>query len=730
MARAQGDALGYRLVGNAGDGGPHAVARAGGVGIAPSSFGLDATTLGPQYGADGIWNSQRKAELLFRQRYYRCQSHDLKNYDFNGNLIGKGGARQSVTQGFISQSANSPDYYVPLSARRPSVPYRLARKIVGAFTGLLFGHGRWPQMRSDDPDTQAWAEAIVAAGKLQVRMTQARNLGGSCGAVGISWKWAEGKPRFKVHDAAFLHVVEWADEDERIPAHVTQLEQREHEVEDPKTKKLKRVPFWYRQDWTPVADVVFRPVEVTDEEPDWASLVDEERSEAHGHGRCHFAWIQNLPADDLESEDGQPDYAEAYEPLDSLDMLNSVLHKGTVLNLDPTLVVKANPEEVEIGGGMIIKKGSDNAIVPGESGDAKYLEISGSSVDAGIKLVEKERDQILETTECVLVDPDKAAASGQSSVALKIIYAPMIAKTDLLRGAYGGAIERLVNDVTDYARRHLPDEPGQRVVEDVPVMNDNGEPIEGEDGVPVYEERDVEFFVDLPARVVTKPRLDEQGKPVTEEDGTPVVDEEQVPTLPGAGDVTLEWGEYFKPTADDLQKSTAAISQAAGGKPVMSQRAAVELNANNFNRDPNQEWVDVQREVAAERAHEAAVQAGMFPKLDASGGFGDTLSFEAEQKKADSEQMQTLTVREVRAAMGLPPLVDESGAESPDNDLTFAEFLAKAAARGTAEGTGEGGGAPPVPVPTDPEEKNPGSFPAPAQGDDEPPEPTPFAPAG
>lgn len=711
---------------NTGDGGPHAFEVRNGVGIAPSSFGMAATTLGPEYGADGIWNSARKQELEFRQRYYRCTSHDWKSYDFGGRMISSG--RQSMTQPLMSQSSATPDYYVPMSARRPSVPYRLARKMTGAFTGLLFGHGRWPQMRSDDPDTQAWAEAIAKAGKLQGQLTQARNLGGSTGTAGISWRWVGGKPRFKAHDAAYVHVLEWEDEDEKIPSHVTKLKQRMHTVTDEKTGRPKEVAFWYREDWTLVADVVFKPAEVTDDEPDWARYIDEEQSEEHRHGRCHFVWVQNLPCDDVEAEDdGQTDYAEVYEPLDSLDILNSVLHKGTVLNLDPTLVIKADEENDPRG---VVKKGSDNAILPGLAGDAKYLELSGMTVEAGIKLVDKEKEQILETCECVLLDPDKAAASGQSSVAMRIVYAPMIGKADLMRGSYGGAIERLLNDVTDYARMYLPDEPGQLVVEDVLVENDNAD---DPDAVPVYEDREVEFFVDLPPRVTTTPRLDSNGDPVMGEDGKPVEDETREEQHPGAGAITIEWGEYFKATADDLQKMGQAISTAAGAKACLSQRTAVELTANAFNRDPNQEWEAVQLEVAQERTHEAAVSAGLLPSADANpevqapGGGG--YSRAKGSYEIDDQIKQLLTVRAALALVGQPPLLDpDTGLESEDNDMTIVEFQAKAAAKGTAEGTIDGGGAPPAPPAL------PGTLPAPGEnpgsrpGDDDPPEPTPFAP--
>ncbi len=688
---AKGTALVFKLPTDRGDGGPHAMRN----GVAPSSFGMDATTLGPDYGAHSIFGGGRRKELQFRASFFRCENHDWKTNDINGIQIPSG--RQSMTQPMLSQNAQAPSYFVPMSSRRPNNPYRLARKIVGSFTGMLFSHGRWPQLRSDDPETQDWAEAIVKACNLQGAMIRARNTGGACGVVGLSWGWVDGRPRVRVHDGALIHCLEWSDEDEQIPKHVTELYKFQRTVVN-KKGNAERVDFWHRRDWTELADVVFRDCEVTDDEPVWE--IDEERSYVHNHGRIHFEWIANLPDDEVDSTDGQPDYPECYEQLNTLDITNSVVVMGSIRNLDPTLVVKAEADLI----GTVIRKGSDNAITPGLNGDAKYLELTGSTITSGMVLVDKEAQQILETCDCVLADPDKIAASGMSSVALKIVYAPMIAKCDIMRPQYGGAMERCIDGLTDFARLHMPDAPGQQVLmpveEDDPatdevVLDEDGNPID-----PEPKEEAVEFYFNLPPRQIETPVLDADGNPTGEQRVT------QEPRRPGTGALSLEWGEYFKPTADDIQKSTQSISQAAGGKSVMSQKTAVELTANLFNRDANQEWVDVSKETAEARTHELAASAGMFPGaggapdpdsgLTHKGAFGRD---EDEQITVD-EAIDQLTVNEVRAALKPPrgPLTMQDGSLNPDGFLPVAEYKAKVSAKGTVDGETEAG-APPVEAP-------------------------------
>lgn len=611
---AQGTALLYRLPSDRGDGGPHSVEH----GVAPSSFGMSATTLGPSYGAASIIGTMRRAELEFRERYYTCRQHDHKTYNFSGSVIPSG--RQSMVQPLMSSNAARPAYFVPMSSRRPSNPYRMGRKVVGSFTNMLLSHGRWPQMRSADHDTQDFAEAVVAACSMVVEMIRARNAGGSCGVVGLSWGWFEGRPRVKTHEGRNLHCLEWADENELVPAHVTELWTFKKQVPNPKTGKPELKPFYHRLDWTVEADIVFKDVPVPErlgDEPEWELFIDHQATVVHRHGRIHFEWIANLPDDATDSQDGQPDYAETYEQMDTLDIVNSVVVRGAILNLDPTLVLAVDPDTV----GNVVKKGSEDALTVGIGGQASYLELAGTSIDGGLKLFNEIKGQILETCECVLNDPDKAAAAGMSSVALKVIYAPMIAKCDVLRMTYGRAIERVVNGLIDFARQHLL---GEAVLDETelapptevpdpfaePVLDESGNPMPAND-TPAPT---VQFYVDLPSREETEPVMGPDGLPTDQQQ---VVSRER---RPGQGTITLEWGEYFKPTADDNQKTSAAVGQAVAGKAIMSQRAAVELIANLYNLDPNREWIEVSKEneIAAKQA--ASANQGMFPPTGGAAG--------------------------------------------------------------------------------------------------------------
>jgi hypothetical protein len=555
-----------------------------------SSFGLDLTTLGPEFDANALFNSDRIRELQYRDSFFTATNHDHKLFDMNGRMVRPGKmSNQPLLSGAV------PSVYVPLDQRRPSTPYRLARKIVTSFSGMVFGYGRFPQYRSDDIVTQDWAQALSDALGMEINMIRARNLGGRSGTVGISWALVAGEPRLKVHKGYHIHCLEWDDEDQRIPSHVVELYQSKTIAARGKEQWM-----WRRRDWTRTADVVFLPQPVGKKTPEFWEI-DQDASYEHGDTKCHFYWIENLPDDDEDGScDGSPDYAVAYEQLVSLDMLNSVNVQGGIKNLDPTLVLRMDEEDV---GKAVVQKGSDNALRTGVSGDAKYLELSGSSIAAGISLVSTNKSQILEITECVAPDPDAIAAAGTSSVALKMVYAPMLVKCSILRYQYGRTIIRVLEDITAYARRFMPDltaaTPEDRYVHEQ-VLDAEGN---------VVEDEPIEFTMALPPRVESTPTLGPDGNP------TGAITKTSVERTPGTGRIWLEWGPYFQPTADDDQKEAQALSVAAGAKPVMSQQTAVELHANAHDRDGQEEWSRIQRETATTTAQQAQANSGMFPSI-------------------------------------------------------------------------------------------------------------------
>lgn len=576
---------------------------------ASPDWGLLPEHLTAAYDAEGIYSGERAGNLDFRSKFYYARLHDSKPFDMNGLPISSVSAGPATmtpgfpgSQGFLASSGGP--QWVAFSQRRPNAPYRLSRSIVKAFTAMLWGDQRWPSLHSDDSETQAFCEAIVKAANLKNRFTRLRNIGGATGTAGVSWLFRAGRPIVHVHSGRFCEVLEWDDIDEFIPRHVTELYRttaRRMTDDGP-----QRYEVWQRHDWTMQADIVFKPVEVLPDNP-IAWVIDEERSFRHGDNECHFIWIPNFPDDeDPSAVDGQPDYAECYEQLDTLDISNSILVQGVNRNLDPTLVIKReNPENVKA-----VRKGSDNAIVVDPTGGAEYLTIPADIVTTGEALITLHRKQVLEVAQCVIADPNEVAAAGTSSLTMKLVYGPMCGATDLLREPYGVGLVRLLEQMQRSAKRAMSGEqPEQPEVPVAPVDEESeaeAAAMSGdEEEALIFEPEDlppneqeparVDYFLALPPRVVSEDVLGSDGKPTGE------VNKKLVEQRPGEGKIELVWGDYFTPTSDDKQKTMTTLGTAAGGKAIISQRTAVETSAELLDKDATEEWQRVQDEAAAAR---------------------------------------------------------------------------------------------------------------------------------
>jgi hypothetical protein len=563
--------------------------------IDTSAFGLSADSLGPPgFKAKSLVNSIRYATLDRRQQYYECSQHDFKKFDFDGRPVPQGPGPN--VQPLLT--VDPPAFFIPLKMRKPSNPYRMVRVIVNSFTDMIFGEGRWPTILvKGDENAQDYCQALSEAADLPSIFVDARGIGGSQGSVGISWRFTDGKPIVEVHQPKNIYVHVWKNRDLLEPAHVIECYRFTKDEWDPVKKAMVKNLYWFRRDWTTEADVLFKPVLYKEgSDPTW-EVDEEETSEPHNDGECHFIWIQNQKSKEV---DGVADVHGCWDQCDNLDIINSVLSRGTILNMDPTLVLKMDPLKVAKQG---VSKGSDNALVTGEGGDATYLEISGASAEAGIKIFKLSRANNLETTQCVICDPDQVLAQGTSSVAQKMLYAPMLSVCNKIRTRYGRAIRTLLLQMLRSARKHLADQSVEL----------------SEDGT---ESRMVPW-IDLPPRVeeVEQPVMDEFGQDM----GTTEKVAIQITRDPGLGEnIEISWGPYFPLTAEEQQQLVTTLTTANGGAKLISSESSVELAARAFSLDPTIEKSRIEKDNNEQVVNQSAMfgdqtgwTGGAVPDVDA-----------------------------------------------------------------------------------------------------------------
>jgi hypothetical protein len=505
-----------------------------------------------------VANNPRSYHLDAMESYYRATQDDGKMYDWDGNMMGYGG-----------QADVQPGWYVPMKRRRPCARYDLGKLIVTRLTSMVFGSERFPELRIEgDPDAQDYVRALAEASRLSTRMIEARNLGGAVGTACLSFCFKNGLPRVEVHNAKHCTVLSWVDEDEKVVKAVLKAYTYPRQVFDPEAGKLRTVNYYYARYWDEEREIIWDPIpQRVAETQRWQQY--SHKTVEHKFGFCPFYWIQNLP--DSQNLDGESDYEGLTENFDQLNQLLSADTKGVKANCDPTLVVKMDPNMNEGN----IQKGSNNAIF--SPNGAAYLTLPETATKAAENTMEKIRAYTLDVAGVVLTDPEKMSGSAQSAQAMRIIYAPMLAKCDLLREQYGAfGLKRVLLGMLEAARK-----------------------INGNVVVDMQTGERITQAISLPKRAVRELPDDAEEDVVTQ----------FVDRKPGTSSVLeLNWLPYFQPTWADVQSAAEAVKMANGEKAVISQRTGIEAVAGIFGiGDVDQELhqIDEERQKALKLAKDA-----------------------------------------------------------------------------------------------------------------------------
>jgi hypothetical protein len=476
------------------------------------------------------------------EQYFRNRQDDHKQYDWDGCLRQVGG---------IDLFDPEPVAYpVAYGARRPNARYNLPKVIVSNLTQMTLAGSSFPEIQceGDEPAQQAlreWSKIM----QLPARIAEARNFGGQQGTACWSLGVSQSRFRVDVHNPKHCSILEWADRANFIPKRVLKAYQFTRDKVDPESNSLKTFTFWYVRYWDQNSDTTWEeiPAEVA-EQPDWASTVAPSYSYQHGWNLCPFYWVQNLC--DSQEEDGEGDYEGIEDKFDEMNALLSSTSRGSRKNVDPTTVVRDVEPDDET-----LSKGSD-AVIYAPNG-AEYLEMKGTGATSALQVLDQLRLIALEEAQVVVPREDKITGAAQSAAAMRILYRPMIAKCNLLRGQYGPPIQRTLQDMLTVAR--------------------------------VIRKR-VTRVVDAAGAWLR----DEQ------ESVTPALD-------PGITDlVTLVWPPYFEPTAIDIKDAVTTAQAASGGKPVIAHATAVEYTARMFGvHDVDEELKAIEAEAQEQADRDA-----------------------------------------------------------------------------------------------------------------------------
>lgn len=366
------------------------------------------------------------------------------------------------------EERNGAGEYVPLKRRKPSVRTgsNLLRAVVEDSASMLFGEGRFPDVictNEKDTETARHITDLIKETGLAEKMRTAAYRG-SIGSVALHLRVltnrkAQNRAYVDVKDT--LHLTpEW---DENEPDRLVKITEK-YKINAAEARALgvsigkedARALFWFQRIYDEASETWFVPWKVErrdDTKPPHVPVVDHDRTITHGLGFCPWVWIKNLHGgDDL---DGGCTFKAGVETCLEIDKLASQQARALRYSMDPILVLKEPPGEglpndtgaanvITDGVGPVdnasgsggIIKGPATALTMDAEGDAKYLEIGGSSIAITNDTIEKLRGYALEAMHGSKVNPDQIN-SHQGAKALEILHAPLVRLTDSLRASYG-----------------------------------------------------------------------------------------------------------------------------------------------------------------------------------------------------------------------------------------------------------------------------------------------------
>ena len=268
----------------------------------------------------------------------------------------------------------------------------------------------------------------------------------------------------------------------------------------------------------------------TGREPEWDTLIDEDKSVRHELGFCPVIWVQNLPKHTTEY--GYSDVDGLYEQAADIDQLRSSISACVKANMDPTLVITNAEGKFPDG----LKKGSGNGIAVQTGGTVQYLEAGFGSVTVAMNWFEQVLDLFFKESDCLELAKDGAGAP-QTATEVNQKVGPQQAKTGRLREQYGQL--------------------GVRKILQMAVQMERALNVRGEG------------FTALEPRVVNVSEGEDKVEPVQ---------------LGAGGYIDVDWPPIARPSiADIAQAATAASAAKAGG--VLDNESLVKWLAPYFGAD-------------------------------------------------------------------------------------------------------------------------------------------------
>lgn len=396
-----------------------------------------------------------------------------------------------------------PGRYVPLRSQMPSTQYDLPRLIVDRPTALLFGEGRFPEIAyepkvsgTDVAEVNAWLSAIADEGSLAHAALIWARQGATCGTAVMSWCLVDGEFDFETHIAAYCN-----------PTFDTKKRSRLIALE--KRYKFKKQAETEVNGITVSREVDFwhREEWTTDEHVVYADApcnadgtepmwTIADRVPNPVPGRVPAVWVKNIDPGDASQIDGISLLDGLHDLIEDIDRTLSQKSRAVRYNQDPERIYFGLTEPQYKS--VLSGGGGTTALPPKPGAAVELLEMNGEGQKIAEDHVVAQRGRALETARVVSPEPERLIAAAQSGSAMRILFAAMLELVSELRQSYGVGLREIISQIIEAARGgHLKS---------------------------------------LGSLSTPPPDLIPDGK------------------------AKLQWGRFFDPTPDDLQKVSLAVA--------------------------------------------------------------------------------------------------------------------------------------------------------------------------
>lgn len=460
---------------------------------------------------------------------------------------------------------------VPLRQRAPVVQSQFVRSSISRLANLVFGDRTFPRLKVEDSGyrmkldsrdakaLQALVDELCETISLSKRMREVLTEGLKCGTACILVGLVGGRPTLRLLPA------KWCTPTFHPDGSVQQVVVEFKLPDDADPNKW----LCHRREITETYDRVYVPVPVRrNEDPKWGDYKE------IPHNGCPVVWVKNEAEACCTPDqvDGHPLVEGLEDEVEALDMELSQLYRNALYNGDPQMVqigvegqaplsAPMGPADQGGGGGFSFfnsvvpnwakgfmggggSSGDVTKKAPGKlwklpaGGDAKLVESDGSGAEIIKGAIKELRRTLTDSVGVVLFDSEALGSGDISGRTLALMHAPMLDKADNLRVEYGEALRAVLNAFLRLLSGILPTSQGVllRTYDDaVPALNR----LYGEDA------------------------------------------KTKEPRWVGAR-ISLRWGDYFEPSAQDRQVAVTTAMAACGGKPVLTRHAAVASVASMF----------------------------------------------------------------------------------------------------------------------------------------------------